>query len=78
MPCQTFCFAGDLKNAEQMYRQLVEQFPGYIDCYLRLSAMAKAAGDMSEAQHWAAQATQQAGGHVDAQALMATLHMERG
>ncbi|KAF6252058.1 hypothetical protein COO60DRAFT_560958 [Scenedesmus sp. NREL 46B-D3] len=69
---------GELKNAQQMYRSLVQQFPGYIDCYLRLSAMAKAAGDMAEAQHWAAQATQQAGGHVDAQAMLATLHMERG
>lgn len=61
-----------------MYRNLVGQFPGYIDCYLRLSAMAKAAGDMQQAAHWAAQATAQAGGHVDAQALLATLHMERG
>eukprot|EP00882_Tetradesmus_deserticola_P012382 GHRQ01013123.1.p1 GENE.GHRQ01013123.1~~GHRQ01013123.1.p1 ORF type:complete len:722 (+),score=423.52 GHRQ01013123.1:290-2455(+) len=69
---------GDLKNAQHMYRNLVQQFPGYIDCYLRLSAMAKAAGAMAEAQHWAAQATQQAGGHVDAQAMLATLHMERG
>jgi hypothetical protein len=25
-----------------MYRNLVQQFPGYIDCYLRLSAMANA------------------------------------
>lgn len=69
---------GDLKAAEAMYRNLVGQFPGYIDCYLRLSAMAKAAGDMQQAAHWAAQATAQAGGHVDAQALLATLHMERG
>jgi hypothetical protein len=37
------CYVGDLKNAEQMYRNLVQQFPGYIDCYLCLSAMAKVA-----------------------------------
>ncbi|KAF8067234.1 ctr9 [Scenedesmus sp. PABB004] len=69
---------GDLKSAGDTYKQLLQQFPGYIDCYLRLSAMAKAAGDDDEAQRWAAAATQQAGGHVDAQAMLACLHLERG
>lgn len=39
--------------------------------------MAKAAGDIEEAQEWAQKATEQAGGHVDAQAMLACLHLER-
>jgi hypothetical protein len=54
------------------------QFPGYIDCYLRLSALARAAGDMEKAREWADAATQQAAGEVDAQALLATLYLQRG
>ncbi len=56
----------------------MQQFPGYIDCYLRLSALARAAGDMDKAKEWADLATQQAGGDVDAQSLLATLYLQRG
>jgi tetratricopeptide (TPR) repeat protein len=70
--------AGDLKAASKAYQELVQQFPGYIDCYLRLSALARAAGDMDKAKEWADAATQQAGGDVDAQSLLATLYLQRG
>lgn len=69
--------AGNLKAASDTYKQLVQQFPGYIDCYLRLSAMAKASGDLDEAKLWAAEATKQQGGHIDAQAMLASLYLER-
>lgn len=78
MPRRAVSPAGDLKSASTAYQALLQQFPGYIDCYLRLAAMAKAAGDVDEARHWAAAATEQAGGHVDAQAMLASLHLERG
>lgn len=67
-----------MKAASKAYQDLIEQFPGYIDCYLRLSALARAAGDMDKAKEWADAATQQAGGDVDAQALLATLYLQRG
>jgi RNA polymerase-associated protein CTR9 len=70
--------AGDLKAAKETYQRLLQSFPGYVDCYLRLAAMAKAAGDVEEARHWAAQATAQADAHIDAQAMLASLHVERG
>jgi RNA polymerase-associated protein CTR9 len=70
--------AGNLKAASKAYQELVQQFPGYIDCYLRLSALARAAGDMDKAREWADKATQQAGGDVDAEALLATLFLQRG
>lgn len=72
------CSAGDVKAASKAYQDLIEQFPGYIDCYLRLSALARAAGDMDKAREWADAATQQAGGDVDAQALLATIYLQRG
>lgn len=70
--------AGDTKGATQAYQGILGQFPGYIDCYLRLSALARAAGDMEKAREWADAATQQAAGEVDAQALLATLYLQRG
>ena len=82
--CAVFCrilfySAGDIKAASKAYQDLVQQFPGYIDCYLRLSALARAAGDMDKAREWADAATQQAGGDViDAEALLATLYLQRG
>lgn len=70
--------AGNLKAASEAYQELVQQFPGYIDCYLRLSALARAAGDMDKARYWADLATKQAGGDIDAEALLATLYLQRG
>lgn len=69
---------GNLKAAAEGYTSLVNQFPGYIDCYLRLAALARAAGEAAQAREYADQATQQAGGDVDAQATLATLHLLRG
>jgi hypothetical protein len=70
--------AGNVKAAAEFYSSLVQQFPGYIDCYLRLAALARAAGEGAAAQAYVDQATQQAGGDVDAQATLATLHLHRG
>lgn len=77
-PLSSSSFSGDVKAASKAYQDLVQQFPGYIDCYLRLSALARAAGDMDKAREWADAATQQAGGDVDAEALLATLYVQRG
>jgi hypothetical protein len=38
--------AGDLKAAEAEFRAILDQFPQYGDCYLRLSCIARAKGDM--------------------------------
>lgn len=77
LPLVTPLLVGEITAAREAYNELLQQFPGYIDCYLRLSAMAKAAGDIEEARQWASKATEQAGGHVDAQAMLACLHVER-
>lgn len=36
---------GELQAAEAEYRALLEQFPQYADCYLRLACVAKLRGD---------------------------------
>jgi len=53
------------------------QFPGYIDCHLRLALIARTSGDIEEAVAAATAATDLADGHIDAQALLATLYLER-
>ncbi len=37
--------SGELQAAEGEYRALLEQFPDYADCYLRLACVAKMRGD---------------------------------
>lgn len=59
------------------YKALLEQFPGYIDCYLRLACIARTSGSMDDAVDWATKATDMEGGHVDAQSLLAMLYLEQ-
>eukprot|EP00877_Chromochloris_zofingiensis_P002087 jgi/Chrzof1/1187/Cz01g43270.t1 len=68
---------GDLKSASAGYKALLEQFPGYIDCYLRLACIARTSGSMDDAVDWATKATDMEGGHVDAQSLLAMLYLEQ-
>ncbi|GBF96613.1 hypothetical protein Rsub_09359 [Raphidocelis subcapitata] len=74
--------AGDCGAAAEEYKRLLESFPSYTDCHLRLACLARAAGRSEEALEWAARAQAGAGGSAgaaaDAAALAATLHLERG
>eukprot|EP00891_Asterochloris_glomerata_P002520 jgi/Astpho2/2520/fgenesh1_pg.00048_%23_37_t len=44
--------AGDLQDAVTVFKGLLEQCPGYIDSYLRLSAIANLRGNFREAAEW--------------------------
>ena len=55
----------------------MELLPGYEDAYLRLACVARNSGNLEEATNWASKAAQQGAGHLDAQALLVGLHLER-
>lgn len=69
--------SGDAKGAEVEYKALLGQFPQYADCHLRLACLAKARGDIAEAESWAHRAAEASGRSADSLALMAGLHLER-
>ncbi|MEW5317155.1 MAG: hypothetical protein WDW38_008482 [Sanguina aurantia] len=69
--------SGDLKRATAEYNGILADCPGYTDCYLRLACISRAKGDHAAAVAWAQRAVEFEGGHADAHALMAELHMER-
>ncbi|KAG2487876.1 hypothetical protein HYH03_013459 [Edaphochlamys debaryana] len=69
--------AGEYKQAEQLYKDVLAEHPTYIDCRLRLACMARARGDHPEALRHAQSALDAEGGHADALALLSQLHMER-
>jgi RNA polymerase-associated protein CTR9 len=69
---------GDLKAAEADYKGLLDQFPEYTDCHLRLACMARARGDDAGALQWARK-TAEAGGHPsDALAVAVDVHLRAG
>lgn len=68
----------DLRSARQGYTALLEQFPGYTDCYIRLAVMAAQLGDDKGAMGYVQQAKAHEGGAADALALEGHLHLAAG
>ena len=68
---------GDLKAAESEYTALLEQFPQYCDCYLRMATIATARGDIKEAENWAQRAADASGRSADTLALLSWLYSGR-
>eukprot|EP00798_Chlamydomonas_sp_ICE-L_P008150 gene8150-1403_t len=69
--------SGNYTSARDVYEAILEMHPGYIDCYLRLSCIARRTGALGEALSWAQRALNLQGGHSDALALMSQLYMDR-
>jgi RNA polymerase-associated protein CTR9 len=68
---------GDLRDAEAEYAALLEQFPLYVDCHLRLGAIALGRGDLAAADRWAEGAAGASGRAPDSLALMASVALAR-
>ncbi|MEW5301852.1 MAG: hypothetical protein WDW36_004683 [Sanguina aurantia] len=64
-------------HSSELTQGILADCPGYTDCYLRLACISRAKGDHASAVSWAQKAVEFEGGHADAHALMAELHMER-
>jgi len=70
--------SGELGTAEKEYKALVEQFPDYTDCLLRLSCIAHKRGDVEMAEEWARKAAQASDmKNMDAMALLANIFLEK-
>lgn len=44
---------GRLTEAGKEYKEILENFPNYLDCYFRLAMIARAQGDYNKAFEWA-------------------------
>eukprot|EP01133_Synstelium_polycarpum_P017178 gene17178-20466_t len=64
-------------RAKELYRGIANEHPTYIDCYLRLSALAATAGNHFEAGEWLKEALTIDPNHSATWALYASLHMSR-
>lgn len=70
--------SGELGTAEKEYKALLEQFPDYTDCLLRLSCIAHKRGDVEMAEEWARKAAQASDmKNMDAMALLANIFLEK-
>lgn len=71
--------SGALKEAGAGYTALLQQFPEYYDCCLRLAAIAQRTGDAGGVKLWAGRALEQGGAAAaDARALLARGHLQAG
>ncbi|CAD7699619.1 unnamed protein product, partial [Ostreobium quekettii] len=57
--------------------KIIEDFPKYTDCYIRLAYLAQRSGDMKSAVQWAQKAMSVEADHTDATLLLAVLHTEQ-
>ncbi|KAK9810525.1 hypothetical protein WJX72_012163 [[Myrmecia] bisecta] len=67
----------DTKAAESDYKGILEQFPGYVDCYLRLACMERQRGRFAHAIEWVEKALKVDEHNSDARVLLAALHIDK-
>lgn len=65
--------AGGLRAAAEEYKRILEAFPTYTDCYVRLACIASARGASAEALDWANKALGVQPDNPDVLALLGTL-----
>ncbi|BDA40854.1 RNA polymerase-associated protein CTR9 homolog [Coccomyxa sp. Obi] len=68
--------AGNIEAAARSYKDMLEAFPGYTDCLLRLACIAKHRGDHAQALEWSQKALEAKPGLPDALAMQGWLHLE--
>ncbi|XP_041929768.1 RNA polymerase-associated protein CTR9 homolog [Alosa sapidissima] len=64
-------------EAEKLYKNILREHPNYVDCYLRLGAMARDKGNFYEASDWFKEALQINQDHPDAWSLIGNLHLAK-
>lgn len=66
--------AGNIEVAARSYKDMLEAFPGYTDCPLRLACIAKHRGDHAQALEWTQKALEAKPGLPDALAMQGALN----
>ncbi|PRP77258.1 hypothetical protein PROFUN_14470 [Planoprotostelium fungivorum] len=64
-------------EAVRLYEGIIEEYPEYIDCYLRLGAMCKSRGELVEAADWYNKAIEQDEKSTDALVMQGNLHLQK-
>uniref|UniRef100_A0A8C5QGL7 RNA polymerase-associated protein CTR9 homolog n=1 Tax=Leptobrachium leishanense TaxID=445787 RepID=A0A8C5QGL7_9ANUR len=64
-------------ESEKLYKNILREHPNYVDCYLRLGAMARDKGNFYEASDWFKEALQINQDHPDAWSLIGNLHLAK-
>ncbi|XP_072320827.1 RNA polymerase-associated protein CTR9 homolog [Eucyclogobius newberryi] len=67
----------EFHEAEKLYKDILREHPNYVDCYLRLGAMARDKGNFYEASDWFKEALQINQDHPDAWSLIGNLHLAK-
>ncbi|XP_046897531.1 RNA polymerase-associated protein CTR9 homolog [Hypomesus transpacificus] len=67
----------EFQEAEKLYKNILREHPNYVDCYLRLGAMARDKGNFYEASDWFKEALQINQDHPDAWSLIGNLHLAK-
>ncbi|XP_026071799.1 RNA polymerase-associated protein CTR9 homolog isoform X2 [Carassius auratus] len=67
----------EFHEAEKFYKNILREHPNYVDCYLRLGAMARDKGNFYEASDWFKEALQINQDHPDAWSLIGNLHLAK-
>ncbi|XP_072278367.1 RNA polymerase-associated protein CTR9 homolog [Pyxicephalus adspersus] len=67
----------EFHESERLYKNILREHPNYVDCYLRLGAMARDKGNFYEASDWFKEALQINQDHPDAWSLIGNLHLAK-
>uniref|UniRef100_F6RTV0 RNA polymerase-associated protein CTR9 homolog n=1 Tax=Xenopus tropicalis TaxID=8364 RepID=F6RTV0_XENTR len=67
----------EFHESEKLYKNILREHPNYVDCYLRLGAMARDKGNFYEASDWFKEALQINQDHPDAWSLIGNLHLAK-
>ncbi|XP_074121882.1 RNA polymerase-associated protein CTR9 homolog [Sminthopsis crassicaudata] len=67
----------EFHEAEKLYKDILREHPNYVDCYLRLGAMARDKGNFYEASDWFKEALQINQDHPEAWSLIGNLHLAK-
>ncbi|XP_018008895.1 RNA polymerase-associated protein CTR9 homolog isoform X3 [Hyalella azteca] len=71
---ETFCRFSD---AERIYKEILNDYTSYVDCYLRLGCMSRDRGQIYDASDWYKEALRMNNEHPDAWSLMGNLHLAK-
>ncbi|CAD6190371.1 unnamed protein product [Caenorhabditis auriculariae] len=64
-------------DAEAMYKDILNEMPTYIDCYMRLGCLTRDRGQIYDSSVWFKQAIPYDNGSMDAWTLIGNLHMAK-
>jgi len=65
------------KKAETLYKNILKEYPSYLDCYIRLGKISLSQGEVHEASEWYKETLAVSPQDVGAWTLLANLHLEQ-